>query len=542
MKQLFALAALLPVIALHAQNPVQLKLNTWATGLTKPVDIAHCGDSRLFVVRQAGVIRIVTDSNTVLPTPFLNIQNVVNDVNNEQGLLGLAFDPDYANNGFFYVHYTGGSGNGNSVVSRFTVSADSNIADAGSEVVLYTWPQPFSNHNGGDLDFGPDGNLYIALGDGGSGGDPLGNAQDLTDPLGDILRIHPEPDSTYSIPLDNPWVNAGGDTLPEIWASGLRNPFRFGFDRLTGDIWIGDVGQNAWEEIDFWPAGNFDAANFGWRCYEGDATYNTSNCQPQSFYTSPVSVHENVATGGTWCSSIGGRVYRGAEFPRLQGRYIYTDYCAGEFWSLTPDGLGGWVDENLLSSGAQGYAAICEGADGSLYVCNQTNGQIRKIVDKCPMAPPSITNDGYELSSTAANGYQWYLNGGVIGGATQQTLLPQVSGSYYVIGTFPGGCSLISDTVSFIVTGIDDISGSGVVLFPQPADQQVMMQRSVALEGTLQVHVIDATGREVSMVRWASGSLQLILSTGELATGTYSVLLQDEAGVLRHREAIVVVH
>jgi glucose/arabinose dehydrogenase len=249
MKQLFALAALLPVIALHAQNPVQLKLNTWATGLTKPVDIAHCGDSRLFVVRQAGVIRIVTDSNTVLPTPFLNIQNVVNDVNNEQGLLGLAFDPDYANNGFFYVHYTGGSGNGNSVVSRFTVSADSNIADAGSEVVLYTWPQPFSNHNGGDLDFGPDGNLYIALGDGGSGGDPLGNAQDLTDPLGDILRIHPEPDSTYSIPLDNPWVNAGGDTLPEIWASGLRNPFRFGFDRLTGDIWIGDVGQNAWEEM-----------------------------------------------------------------------------------------------------------------------------------------------------------------------------------------------------------------------------------------------------------------------------------------------------
>jgi len=542
MKRLFGLAALLPVLALHAQNPVQLKLNHWASTFTKPVDITHCGDSRLFVVRQAGVIRIITDSNTVLTTPFLDIQNVVNDTYNEQGLLGLAFDPDYGNNGHFYVHYTGGTGVGYSVISRFTVSADSNIADPGSEVVLYTWPQPFENHNGGDLAFGPDGHLYITLGDGGSGGDPQGNAQDPTDPLGNILRIHPEPDSTYSIPADNPWANAGGDTLPEIWASGLRNPFRFGFDRQTGDIWIGDVGQNAWEEIDFWPANDFSAANFGWRCYEGDVTYNNSGCQPQSYYTAPVTVHANVGIGGGWCSSIGGRVYRGTEFPRLVGRYIYTDYCAGEFWSLTPDGLGGWNDENLLSSGTQGYVCIGEGFDGSLYVCNQFNGQIKKIVDKCPMDPPVLTNDGYALSSTAANGYQWYLNGTLIGGATQQSFIPQVGGDYYVVGAFSGGCSLISDTVTFIATGINEVIASELVMFPQPADRQVVLQRSAALEGPLQVRVMDATGREVSLVRWAAGVDQLTLSTGQLATGSYGVLLEDEGGVLRHREVLVVVH
>ncbi|MCC7503559.1 MAG: PQQ-dependent sugar dehydrogenase [Flavobacteriales bacterium] len=542
MKRSLIVAALFPVLCIQAQNPVQLKLNNWATGLTEAVDLAHCGDSRLFVVQQPGIIRVVTDSMVVLPAPFLNITSIVNDVNNEQGLLGLAFDPDYANNGFFYVHYTGGTGNGISTVSRFTVSADSNVADVNSEVILYTWPQPFSNHNGGDLEFGPDGHLYIGLGDGGSAGDPQGNAQDPTDPLGNLLRIHPEVDSTYSIPSDNPWANAGGDTLPEIWASGLRNPFRFGFDRLTGDLWIGDVGQNAWEEVDHWPAGSTTMPNFGWRCYEGNATYNTSGCQGAANYVFPVTVHSNVANGGTWCSSIGGRVYRGTEFPRLVGRYIYTDYCAGEFWSLRPDGLGGWVDENLLSSGAQGYAAICEGFDGSLYACNQANGQIRKIVDKCPMPPPSVTSDGFELSSTTALSYQWYWNGAAVPGATGQTYVPADAGDYYVIGQFTGGCSLISDTLNFIATGLAQQAGGQVRVFPQPAKDQVVLQRSTDSQEAGIVRLVDELGREVVNTRWSAGSTQLVVNVEHLPNGTYALVIENATGIVLHRSPVMVLH
>ncbi len=539
MKRNLLLLALPSVLALNAQNPVELKLNTWATGLTKPVDIAHCGDSRLFVVRQPGVIRIITDSNTVLTTPFLNIQSIVNDTYNEQGLLGMAFDPDYANNGFFYVHYTGGTGIGYSVVSRFSVSADSNVADPNSEQILFTWTQPFENHNGGDLDFGPDGNLYISLGDGGSGGDPYGNAQDPTDPLGNILRIHPEPDSTYSIPSDNPWANAGGDTLPEIWASGLRNPFRFGFDRLTGDVWIGDVGQNAWEEVDFWPAGTIGSPNFGWRCYEGDVSYNTNGCQPQSYYTPPVTVHQNVAIGGAWCSSIGGRVYRGTTFPRLYGRYIYTDYCAGQFWSLTPDGQGGWVDQNLLSSGVQGYVCIAEGYDGTLYACNQATGVVSKIVDKCPMPAPALSNDGYELSSTVANAYQWYLNGAAIPGAIAQTYQPLVSGDYYVLGTYAGGCALYSDTVQFIATGIGAVDVQEVRVFPVPATDEVVLERGhVVSDARLQV--VDATGRVMLSRTWPTGAAQQRLDVSALPAGMYSVILMDDSGATEGATRFVV--
>lgn len=540
MRRTITLPILGAALALQAQNPVELQLNNWATGLTEPVDIAHCGDSRLFVVLQPGVIRIITDSMTVLPTPFLNIQSIVNDAGNEQGLLGLAFDPAYASNGYFYVHYTGGSGNGFSVVSRFTVSADSNIADVNSQVVLFTWPQPFANHNGGDLEFGPDGNLYIALGDGGSAGDPQGNAQDLTDPLGDILRIRPEPDSTYSIPADNPWVNAGGDTLPEIWASGLRNPFRFGFDALTGDVWIGDVGQNAWEEIDLWPGGTVGAPNFGWRCYEGNAPYNTSGCQPQSFYVPPVAVHENVFTGGDWCSSIGGRVYRGTQFPRLYGRYIYTDYCAAEFWSLTPDGIGGWNDELLLDGAGQGWVCIAEGHDGTLYTCNQLTGVVRKIVDKCPMDPPSITDDGSTLTSSPADGYQWYLNGASISGATAQTYTPTQSGDYHVVGTFPNGCELSSDTIAFTITGLAELDLQDVRVFPVPANDVLMIEHAGAPQGAALVRMLDLTGRLVLEERWPAGMSRTGVEVNQLSQGSYLIQVLDSRGARMGKARAVV--
>ena len=207
--------------------------------------------------------------------PFLDIHTRVNS-GGEQGLLGLAFDPNYAESGFFYVYYIFGGGNGSSRISRFSVTANPDSAAEASEQVIYSWPQPYSNHNGGDIHFGPDGYLYIGLGDGGSGGDPEGYAQNMSDPLGDMIRIDvSDPDTTYTIPPTNPFAGLVGDTLPEIWASGLRNPFRWGFDALTGDLWIGDVGQNAFEEVDFWPAGALynSHPNFGWNCYEGFGAY-----------------------------------------------------------------------------------------------------------------------------------------------------------------------------------------------------------------------------------------------------------------------------
>jgi len=274
-----------------------LDLVPWAEGFTAPVDVAHNGDDRLFIVQQNGLIRIVTDSMTVAPTSFLDISDSV-VFDGEQGLLGLAFDPDYQSNGFFYVNYISATGGLHSRISRFSVSSDLNQAEPASEQIIYTVDQPFSNHNGGDLDFGPDGFLYIAFGDGGDAGDPLGNAQDLSDPLGDIIRIDVS-DTTgiYTIPEDNPYLLTPG-VLPEIWASGLRNPYRFGFDRTTGDLWLGDVGQGAYEEIDLIDALNAGGENFGWRCYEGFEEYNTEDCGPIGDYQLPVGSTSMVVMDG----------------------------------------------------------------------------------------------------------------------------------------------------------------------------------------------------------------------------------------------------
>lgn len=525
--------------ALVAQDPVTIELQPFATGFTRPVDIAHCGDERLFIVEQGGTIKVVEPDGTVLGTDFLNITDRVNDAANEQGLLGLAFAPDYATSGFFYVNYTAGTGNGESRISRFSVTSDPDVADPESEVILFNWPQPFANHNGGDLDFGPDGHLYIGLGDGGSGGDPQGNAQDLTDPLGDILRIHPEADGSYTIPADNPWVNAGGDTLPEIWASGLRNPYRFGFDALNGDLWIGDVGQSAWEEIDHWPAGSAGVPNFGWRCYEGNEAYNTSGCGPQGSYVAPVSVHQNLADGGQWCSSIGGRVYRGTEFPRLQGRYLYTDYCAGQFWSLRPDEFGGWIDEQVLSSAGANWVCIAEGSDGSLYTCRaNSGGQLRKIVDACPMAPPTITQNGGILTSTPADSYTWFLDGEEIPGSNTQSIEIGEIGTYTVLGVF-GECELLSPGFEPIETGIQGSLAATFSLFPSPAGTEVVL--SGLSPDVSFIQIIDLSGREV-LVHATNGHDRTTLDVSSLADATYMVRSMGANGAVIQQRSMVVQH
>jgi glucose/arabinose dehydrogenase len=329
-----------------------------AEGFNGPILVTNAGDgsNRLFVVEQPGVIKVIQDGAT-LETPFLDINEEVGNAGNEQGLLGLAFHPDYESNGVFYVNYTNVTGD--TVVSRFNVSADPNVADPASEVHILEVHQPYENHNGGNLVFGPDGYLYIGLGDGGSGGDPQGNGQNMDVLLGKMLRVDVNSGDPYGIPTDNPFANGGG--APEVWASGLRNPWRYSFDRLTGDLYIGDVGQGEWEEIDFLPAGIVGGSNFGWNYYEGNHRY--QDTPPVSVqFIMPVTDYRHESR----CSVTGGFVYRGATLPEWDGIYFYGDYCSGEVFGLfqAPDGT--WNTQVLFMTGAF-ITSFGEDEVGELY-------------------------------------------------------------------------------------------------------------------------------------------------------------------------------
>jgi len=310
---------------------LQIELVQIANGFNNPVALENAGDDRLFVVQKSGAIKILNSDGTTNATDFLNVSSLITS-SGERGLLGMAFHPDYANNGFFYIHYTNNSGD--SRVVRYSVSANPDVADANSALIILAQSQPFSNHNAGDIAFGPDGYLYIPFGDGGSGGDPQGNGQNPQTFLGKMLRLDVDGGTPYAIPGDNPFVG-DASTLDEIWSLGLRNTWRFSFDALTGDMWMADVGQNVWEEIDFEPAGT-GGLNYGWRCKEGLVDFNTAGCAGLSL-TDPISVYNH--SGGA-CSVTGGFVYRGTQYPGMVGKYIYTDYCNGQFRSLEPDGAG----------------------------------------------------------------------------------------------------------------------------------------------------------------------------------------------------------
>lgn len=522
------LLSLVPCAGLFAQQPVRIVLEPFASGFSSPVDIAHCGDDRLFIVEQAGRIKIVDPAGTVTTTPFLNIQSRVTS-GGEQGLLGLAFDPDYATTGEFYVYYTAGGGNGTSRISRFSVTEDPNVADPDSEEILYTLPQPASNHNGGDLDFGPDGFLYVGFGDGGSGNDPWNSGQNLTDnALGDMIRIDVRSGPGYSIPADNPWASAGNDTLPEIWASGLRNPYRWGFDALTGDLWIGDVGQGLQEEVDFWPAGDHSGPNFGWRCYEGNVAtpgINDEDCLPFEAYEAPVSIHTHSAG---WCSVIGGRVYRGEEFPRLYGRYIYTDYCPTPFFSLESDGSGGFMREQILTSnGGVGTSCIAENSALELFVANVSNGTIKRIVDECPMPAPVITQEGDELTSTEADTYTWFLDGEEIEGADTQTIGIVEPGVYSVLAGFNGVCEFESQPFEVIESSVSELNATAFQLFPVPANNTVTLSDLPA--DVVTVQFTDLAGRVVA-AHSVNGARTLTVAIADLAVSNYVVALLGDHG------------
>jgi glucose/arabinose dehydrogenase len=351
-----------------------------AEGFAEPLFVTDANDDsgRLFVVEKGGTIRIL-DGGAAVETPFLDITDRVGSSGYEQGLLGLAFAPDYASSGLFYVNYTDQAGN--TVVSRFSVTDNPDMANAGSETLVLRQEQPYPNHNGGIMLFGPDNYLYIGFGDGGSGGDPMGNAQRLDTWLGKILRIEVDPTQVpegepYGIPEDNPFVNEEG-ALPEIWAYGLRNPWRFSFDLETGDMWIGDVGQGDIEELDLLPISLEPGQNLGWNITEGTACYLESGCDTSGFL---LPVLEYIHEEGS-CSVTGGYVYRGKDIPDLVGTYLFADYCSGLLWGGGQDANGDWVMSAPIST-EMSISSFGEDDAGNLYVTDLAGGGVYRV------APP----------------------------------------------------------------------------------------------------------------------------------------------------------
>jgi len=378
---------------------VDIQLVKVAEGLVDPVNVTNAGDGsgRVFVVQRTGQIRIIDQDGTLLEDPFLDISLLVKLDHQEQGLLGQAFHPDYAQNGLFYIYYSDFRTNGDHMLVEYQVSADNpNVADPDSARMLLTEEDPFTNHNGGTLHFGPDGYLYLSIGDGGSAGDPYDNAQDLSTILGKIIRIdvNAEGDQPYAIPVDNPFANAGvipepvagqlaqtgdyrPDARPEIWAYGLRNPWQFSFDSQTGDMYIGDVGQNRWEEVNFQAADSAGGENYGWDVLESAHCYPPSQTAAPGTPVPADTTSECAAVGvapvaeynhddGS-CSITGLGVYRGTVSTSLDGVYFNADYCSGRFWGLARDEAGTWISEELLHTDLRVTGAGQDEA-GELYV------------------------------------------------------------------------------------------------------------------------------------------------------------------------------
>ncbi len=413
---LLAAAALSVSAHASAQNFKSVRV---ANGVSAVLYVTHAPDDykRAFLVQQGSggvanvrILDISVEPNVLLPTPYATISGIT--TGGERGLLGFAFHPDYTTNGYVYFSFTDAAGH--SQVTRFTRdAANPNKIDQTTALKIINQNQPFSNHNGGWISFGPDGFLYFALGDGGSGNDPQGNGQNINTLLGKMLRIDvnaddfpADPNLNYAIPAKNPFAGAipGRD---EIWAWGLRNPWRNSFDRVTGDFWIGDVGQNAWEEIDFQAANDNNAnpgeptyqggKNYGWRCMEGKACTGLTGCTCNAT-TLTLPVWDFNHTGN--CSVTGGYVYRGCAIPELQGHYFFADYCANKIWSVKYSGSGPITPSQIIDRTAQlapggglsigSITSFGEDAYGELYICDQ-GGEVFKIVPINP-TPDCNTN------------------------------------------------------------------------------------------------------------------------------------------------------
>ncbi len=443
-----------------------------------------------YVAQQNGIIKgryVISDVGGHEWEIALDIQDRVYDTGNERGLLGMAFHPDFPDTPYVFVNYTGSGGT--TYISRFTMEflpgfpSDScgicpPLGDPDSELIILTIDQPYSNHNGGDLHFGPDGYLYIGLGDGGSAGDPGNRAQNPQELLGKMLRIdvsQATEEQPYAIPPDNPFADTTDGIRDEIWAFGLRNPWRFAFDRLTGDMWIADVGQDEWEEVNFEPANSGGGLNYGWRCYEGNHPYNTSNCSSMDAYTFPVFEYPHNSSNG--CSITGGVVYRGCKYPNLYGAFLFTDYCSGKLWATYQDSLGNFITEELGDLPNFNFVSFAVNYRGNdLYLIGHDDGKIYQIKDLAASYGLTVT-EVYACPSEENGAI--YLDFGNIPqpnvlwstGDTSANLTSIPSGSYQVTISLPNGCT---ENYSFYIgtrPTIDlYVTYSNDTLFMMPAD------------------------------------------------------------------------
>jgi len=390
----------------EAQAPVLNFSPLVSTGLTAPLDVVNAGDgtNRLFIVEQGGTVKIYSGGSLQTGT-FLNIADTIS-AGGERGLLSIAFHPGYSTNRYFFLYFTNESG-AISVARMQTTAGNPNVADRSSFIELLTIAKPFANHNGGKLHFGPDGNLYFGTGDGGSGGDPNNFAQNGNSLLGKMIRINVDNFTTapfYTIPADNPYL-ANAAVRDEIFATGLRNPFRWSFDRLNNDVWIADVGQGALEEVNQLPFAASGGVNYGWRCYEGNSTYNTAGCLPAGNYTYPVFQYpHNNSTGGY--SITGGYVYRGSTYPALYGYYVCADYVSANAWLITPAGGGGFT-ATIQAGAPASIAGFGESENGELFAVT-LNGRLYSVGTSIVL--PVLVQS---FSATARQGFneiKWSIN------------------------------------------------------------------------------------------------------------------------------------
>lgn len=484
-----------------------LSFDIVVTGLSKPVDIEEVNDSshRLFIVEQTGQIRI-WNGTALSDTPFLDVASLITTADSEQGLLSLAFHPNYISNGFFYIYYTNTSGN--ITIARYSRST-TNLADSTSGVILMTIPKPFAQHNGGNLVFGPDGYLYFGTGDGGSAGDPHNNAQTNTSLLGKMLRIdvnNPNP-PYYNIPPNNPF--AGSATAKqEIIAIGLRNPWRWSFDKQTNDMWIADVGQQAWEEVNFVKADSILNKNYGWRCFEGTHAFDP-NCTAQPNNVFPIFEYpRGNATGGR--SITGGYVYRGNEFPSLNGYYICTDFVSANGWLIKPDGSGGW-NTTMQTNWPGLISSFGETANGTLYAAT-LNGILYKVVAGTSLPTHLESFAGRETGNKFQINWQ---------------VQNEETGDTYIIEKRTNPSEPFIE-VSRIAATSNNVSNNYSLKVALTAGQSYYRLKIVSVTGQVNYsRIISANGINRQMVRAFITGTNLML---KLPAGTTSVELFDAVG------------
>jgi glucose/arabinose dehydrogenase len=517
--------------SLQAFSQPVLELVPFATQrLNGVVGLTNDGSSRMYALLQSGLIRIIESDGQVLERPFLDLSAQIS-TGGERGLLGVVFDPAHNDNGYLYVNYT--DRNGHSVISRFVVSSmDPDSVDISSERVIMQINQPFSNHNGGDLQFGPDGMLYIGMGDGGSGGDPQNFSQNPRSLLGKMLRIDVSDESlAYSIPEDNPFAQST-DTLPEIWAFGLRNPWRYSFDSETGWLWIADVGQSAREEINAVPSGGNLFYNFGWRCYEGNLPYNTSGCLPSSEFTFPV--FEYGHTNGDR-SVTGGFVYRGEDYPLLQGVYVCADFISGRFFTVE-EREGVFIGSVHPSQGSAQFTTFGIDSRGELYAAARGRGIVYKVKELCSEFIPKLelVEDSLRVSMRNASfdgsmvELTWYLNGVELSDV-KDTIIEPIEKGYYSVVLQNGECVLQSDSIYFepVVSGNYDAIFSNVKLYPVPASQRLIIENLPDAIGSLEIY----SGSGIFLFS-QQASARAEIDTQKLSPGIYILGLRYEGSYI----------